>query len=224
MTTLLSPLRRALSVGSRRTATTCCGREHTYEEVWERCCRLIGGLLSSGLGPGDRVAVVGPNCHRFLELYQAVPGAGMHLVPLNPRHAAAELRYALGDSEARVLFTGIGEKPPLKILRPWPEPLDDDTRPLDAVLVGVQVLRRRALEEDVECARTLAIAKLGDRLNQQGRHDHDEEGSGWFARVDGQDGYIVTNGHVVGILSKTDRPPQKLTVTLNQGGDNEQNS
>jgi long-chain acyl-CoA synthetase len=52
--------------------------------------------------------VVGPNCHRFLELYQAVPGAGMHLVPLNPRHAAAELRYALADSGAKVLFTSIG--------------------------------------------------------------------------------------------------------------------
>jgi long-chain acyl-CoA synthetase len=32
----------------------------------------------------------------------------MNLVPLNPRHAAAELRYALADSGAKVLFTGIG--------------------------------------------------------------------------------------------------------------------
>jgi long-chain acyl-CoA synthetase len=109
MTTLLSPLRRALLVGSDRIATTCCGREHSYEEVWERCCRLIGALYSLGLGPSDRVAVISPNCHRFLELYQAVPGAGMNLVPLNPRHAAAELRYALEDSGARVLFSGIGD-------------------------------------------------------------------------------------------------------------------
>ena len=54
----------------------------------------------------DRVAVVGPNCHRYLELYQAVPGAGMVFVPLNPRHTVAELRYALEDSGAKVLFTG----------------------------------------------------------------------------------------------------------------------
>ena len=62
---------------------------------------------------GDRVAVVAPNSHRYLELYQAVPGAGMVLVPLNHRHADAELRYALEDSGARILFTDreIGDLP-----------------------------------------------------------------------------------------------------------------
>jgi long-chain acyl-CoA synthetase len=53
--------------------------------------------------------VVGPNCHRYLEIYQAAPGAGMSIVPLNPRHTPDELRYALVDSGAKVLFTGIGD-------------------------------------------------------------------------------------------------------------------
>jgi len=43
-----------------------------------------------------------------LELYQAVLAAGMELVPLNPGHAVAELRYALGDSGARMLFSASG--------------------------------------------------------------------------------------------------------------------
>ncbi|HEX2105550.1 MAG TPA: AMP-binding protein [Solirubrobacteraceae bacterium] len=47
-----------------------------------------------------------PNCHRYLELYQAVPGAGMVLVPLNQRHTDAELRYALEDSGAKAMFAG----------------------------------------------------------------------------------------------------------------------
>ena len=66
-----------------------------------------------GAEPGDRVAVVGPNCHLYVELYQAVPGGGMVLVPLNQRHAEAELRYALEDSGAKVLFAGrdIGDLP-----------------------------------------------------------------------------------------------------------------
>jgi len=55
---------------------------------------------------GDRVGVVGANCHRYLELYQALPGAGMVIVPLNQRHTAAELRYALEDAGANVLFAG----------------------------------------------------------------------------------------------------------------------
>src|SRR5438876_7684690 len=110
MQPVITPLRRATRVGSNRTAVTCGDERVTYGEMWARCERLAGALRALGLGEGDRVAVVGPNCHRYLELYQAVPGAGMSIVPLNPRHTAAELRYALEDSGAKVLFTGVGDQ------------------------------------------------------------------------------------------------------------------
>src|SRR6185295_11757436 len=96
----LSPLRRAVLVAADRTAITCGDDSFTYAELWDRCRRLAGGLRARGLGPGDRIAVVASNCHRYLELYLAVPAAGMVLVPLNARHATAELRYALEDSGA----------------------------------------------------------------------------------------------------------------------------
>jgi long-chain acyl-CoA synthetase len=104
----MTPMGRAIQVGSARTAVSCGEVELTYAETWERCRRLAGALRSLGLRDGDRVAVVGPNCHRYLELYQTVPGAGLVVVPLNPRHTLPELRYALEDSGARVLFTGVG--------------------------------------------------------------------------------------------------------------------
>ena len=71
-----------------------------------RCRHLAVGLRSLGLEPGDRVAVLGPNCHRYVELYETVPGAGMVLVPLNQRHTDGELRYALDDAGVTVLFVG----------------------------------------------------------------------------------------------------------------------
>ncbi len=74
--------------------------------MWERTRRLAGGLRELGLEPGDRVAIVAGNCHRYLEIYQGVPGAGLALVPLNQRHSLAELRYALNDSGTKVLFAG----------------------------------------------------------------------------------------------------------------------
>jgi long-chain acyl-CoA synthetase len=80
----------------------------TYEQTWDRARRLIGALRDLGVGNGDRVAVCACNCHRYLELHQAVPGAGMVLVPLNQRHTAAELGYGLEDSGAKVLFAGAG--------------------------------------------------------------------------------------------------------------------
>jgi long-chain acyl-CoA synthetase len=105
MTTMLGPLRRARLVASGATAVICGDVELTYDQTWERCRRLVGGLHRLGLGQGDRVAIVGPNCHRYLELYQAVPSSGMVIVPLNQRHTDAELRYALEDAGARVLFS-----------------------------------------------------------------------------------------------------------------------
>ena len=108
MTTMIGPLRRAVQVAPERSAVRCGDVELTYAEMWERTRRLAGGLRELGLEPGDRVAVVGGNCHRYLELYQGVPGSGLALVPLNQRHTAAELAYALEDSGASVLFAGAG--------------------------------------------------------------------------------------------------------------------
>jgi long-chain acyl-CoA synthetase len=99
------PLRRAARVAADRPAVRFGDVALTYAETWDRSRRLAGALGGLGLGRGDRVAVVARNSHRYLELYQAVPGAGLVLVPLNHRHADAELRYALEDSGARVLFT-----------------------------------------------------------------------------------------------------------------------
>jgi long-chain acyl-CoA synthetase len=106
VTTMIGPLRRATQVAADGPAVTCDRVQLTYDETLDRCRRLVGALRALGLRAGDRVAVVGPNCHRYLELYQAIPGAGMVVVPLNQRHADAELRYALEDSGARVLFAG----------------------------------------------------------------------------------------------------------------------
>jgi long-chain acyl-CoA synthetase len=108
MATMIDPLRCAVRMAPDAVAARCGEVALTYAQTWERVRRLVGALRGLGIGQGDRVAVVGRNCHRYLELYQAVPGAGMALVPLNQRHTSAELAYALQDSGARVLFVASG--------------------------------------------------------------------------------------------------------------------
>jgi long-chain acyl-CoA synthetase len=108
MSTMIDPLRRAVRTAPDAAAVRCGDTELTYAQTWERARRLVGALRELGMREGDRVAVVGRNCHRYLELYQAIPGAGMALVPLNQRHTTAELAYALEDSGARVLFVASG--------------------------------------------------------------------------------------------------------------------
>jgi long-chain acyl-CoA synthetase len=116
MATMIQPLERAVQIAPERVAVRCGELELSYGQVWDRARRLVGALHGLGVRAGDRVAVVGRNCHRYLELYQAVPGAGMLLVPLNQRHTAAELAYALEDSGARVLFAGSGVDCPLGVV------------------------------------------------------------------------------------------------------------
>jgi acyl-CoA synthetase (AMP-forming)/AMP-acid ligase II len=68
-----------------------------------RCERVAGALASIGLQRGDRVAVLAANCHRYAELYLGVPAAGMVLVPLNIRLAAAELADIVKAARPRLL-------------------------------------------------------------------------------------------------------------------------
>jgi long-chain acyl-CoA synthetase len=105
MHTFADPLRRAFLTARDDPAVVCGSLRLTYGETWSRCRRLAGGLRSLGLSSGDRVALLGANCHRYLEIYQAVPADGLVVVPLNTRHAERELRYALEDSGARILLT-----------------------------------------------------------------------------------------------------------------------
>ena len=105
MHTFADPLRRALQIGASRTAVIDGEASFSFADLADRCARLAGGLRWLGLRPGDRVAILAANSHRYIETYVAVPAAGFVVVPLNTRHADAELRYALQDSGAQVLIT-----------------------------------------------------------------------------------------------------------------------
>ncbi len=105
MHTFVDPLYRAQKMFPDKVVSVCGETRLTYAETWSRCRRLAGGLRGLGLQFGDRVAIWAANSHQYLEVYMAVPAAGMVVVPLNTRHAEPELRYALEDSGTRVLIT-----------------------------------------------------------------------------------------------------------------------
>src|SRR5581483_4811272 len=61
-------------------------------------------LHAQGLRPGERVAVLARNSHRYLESYFGIAKAGLVAVPLNYRLVGRELAYILADCEARALL------------------------------------------------------------------------------------------------------------------------
>ncbi|MFD2812033.1 long-chain-fatty-acid--CoA ligase [Prauserella oleivorans] len=76
------------------------GTTRTYRELDERVSRLANTLRSRGIGPGDRIAVLGLNTLEVVEAYFASTRLGAICVPVNFRLVADEIAYVLSDSGA----------------------------------------------------------------------------------------------------------------------------
>jgi acyl-CoA synthetase (AMP-forming)/AMP-acid ligase II len=97
-------LHRAVQQQPDAVATVFGSRRTTFAEQRGRVSRLAGGLRQVGVRSGDRVAYLGLNSDRFYEYYFAVPWADAVVNPINIRWAAAEIVYALEDSQTSVLM------------------------------------------------------------------------------------------------------------------------
>jgi fatty-acyl-CoA synthase len=82
------------------------GEVITYLELSRRAVRAANLLRDLGVGPGDRVAVLGENRPEQVELYFAAAGLGAVLVPVNWRLTPDEVAYILRDSAPRAVFFG----------------------------------------------------------------------------------------------------------------------
>lgn len=79
---------------------------YTYRQAAERVRRSAAGLHSLGVKPGENIAILANNSHRYWETYFVCDLAGTPLAPLNIRLAAKELEFILNDGEIKALFLG----------------------------------------------------------------------------------------------------------------------
>ena len=85
------------------TAIAFLGRTLTYRELQEAVDRFAGALRGLGVGKGDRVAVVLPNCPQNVIAFFAALRLGAVVVQHNPLYTQAELRHQLADCGAKVV-------------------------------------------------------------------------------------------------------------------------
>ncbi|MCD4524353.1 class I adenylate-forming enzyme family protein [Nocardioides sp. cx-173] len=78
-------------------------RKLTFAALDERSSRVAQALLTAGLAPGERVAVLLGNRLEYPELAAGIAKAGLVMVPLNPRLTASEARFILEHSGARAV-------------------------------------------------------------------------------------------------------------------------
>lgn len=79
-------------------------RDLTYGEVRERVTALVGGLVSLGIAPGDRVAILSANRPEWALCDLGTFFAGAVVVTVYPDLSAAESAHILGHSESRLAF------------------------------------------------------------------------------------------------------------------------
>lgn len=107
---LLDALERTVETYPENTALLCGGESWTYREFRDRVARAASGFDRLGVRPGDRIAVLSDNCHRFAELYWVAAWLGAILVPLGTRLGEAEMAHVLQQTSPTVLVSDSAER------------------------------------------------------------------------------------------------------------------
>ena len=98
----------------------------TFRQFNARVNRLANGLLAAGLGKGDKVATVLPNCLELLEVYWAAAKTGLVVVPCSPLLQEAGLASLLDNSDAAMVIAAPAFAPTLDAIRPKLRGIRDD--------------------------------------------------------------------------------------------------
>lgn len=79
--------------------------EVTYRQLDERADAVANGLLRAGVGNGEKIALLLPNCPEFLYAFFGVVKLGAIAVPVNTQLKSEEIAYILENAEAQGLIT-----------------------------------------------------------------------------------------------------------------------
>ncbi len=81
------------------------GRRWSYAQFDDETDTVAAGLLTLGIGNGDRVGIWAPNCAEWVLLQYATAKIGAILVNINPAYRSHELGYVLRQSGIRLLVS-----------------------------------------------------------------------------------------------------------------------
>ena len=87
------------------TALAFEGRQYTNVDQQRSAARLAHALRRLGVGPGDRVVVMLPNCPEVMQSYGAILSCGAVIVPVIFLLGEKEVAHILADSEAKIVIT-----------------------------------------------------------------------------------------------------------------------
>lgn len=116
-TTLVDVYNDNLKKNAHKPATWFFGRSQSYAALDQQVRAAAAGLKAFGVRPGDRVAIVLPNCPQHLAAFYAVVLLGATVVEHNPRFTEHELKRLFQDHGARVAIVWDNAVPTVDALR-----------------------------------------------------------------------------------------------------------
>ena len=114
-----------------RVATAFLGASLTYRDLKVRSDWFAAALGRLGIGKGDRVGIMLPNCPQYVIAAFGILRLGAIIVNLNPTFTAREIEELAVDSGLRLVVTLEYDQtlvpgppfsvPPLEVLGHWPD-------------------------------------------------------------------------------------------------------
>jgi long-chain acyl-CoA synthetase len=133
-------------------ATSFLGATLSFLELKRRSDALAAALVDLGIGRGDRVGLMLPNCPQYIIATFAILRAGAIVVNINPSYTAREVLTVAADSGIRVLVT-------LDALAPLVQGIRSDTS-LEQIVVTSLAEYAAAAVEPPRVAGALTLADL----------------------------------------------------------------
>jgi long-chain acyl-CoA synthetase len=100
-----------------KTALIVGDRSFSFDDLQGLSDRAAHGLVASGVQPGDRVALYGPNCWEWLVAYYGIAKTGAVVIPINVMLTPDEVRFVVEDSGTRAVVASSDKGEPLLDLR-----------------------------------------------------------------------------------------------------------
>jgi long-chain acyl-CoA synthetase len=87
-----------------RAAIVFADNEISYRQLGDMTDRTAAALAALGVGKGDRVSIMLPNCPQLVAAYYGILKAGAVVVQANPMYMERELEYQLNNSGAETIL------------------------------------------------------------------------------------------------------------------------
>ena len=117
-------LDKGASLGPEAPCLTTAGRTLTYFDVQRLSWRIARALDRSGIGPGDKVAILSANDPVAFGCVFGISRAGAVWCPVNPRNEAAENRDLLDSFDCACLIFQAAFAPLVAKIHPGPAQAD----------------------------------------------------------------------------------------------------